>query len=251
MANFVLPWAGEHPQPHSHEKLNECGLFKTLSADMQEACQRNVQLLEYLHMLPVGEMGVPEYYKEASRKLGDLKHRNLIYPVSADIHIHVLSSDDERDFYIPIEPTVGVDVAAKLALLERELVELAWMFEGAENREEKEAVLVEALKEITIIVAKPVNITMEQVLNDLGEKKKGLFGLFGGGGGKDSHPALKNGKVPVTQRELDAIRYVISRDKIGMGTLEPFIHDNWIEDISCAGLGSCPARWCNNVILAV
>ena len=239
MANLVLPWAGEIDQSekgHSHEDLFSCGLFKMLPEEMQEACQRNVQLLEYLHMLPIDRMGVPDYYKEASRKLGDIKERNLIYPVSADIHIHILSSEEERDFYIPIEPTVGVDIAAKLALVERQLVELAWMFEGAEEREEKESVLAEALKKLTVIVPKPVNITMEQVLADVGEKKKGLFGLFGGGA-KEGGPGLRNGKVPVTQRELDAIRYVITRDKIGMGTLEPFIHDSWIEDISCSGLG--------------
>jgi archaeal flagellar protein FlaI len=239
MSVLVLPFELSVEQVDSHENLFECGLYRMLPQDLQEACQKNVQLLEYLHMLPIEETGIPEYVSEVTRKLGDLKHRNLVYPVSDDIHIHVLSSGEERDFYIPIEPTVGVDINAKLALVEREMVEYAWMFEDLEEREEKEAVLIEALRMITTLVSKPVEIKMEDVLYDPladDNKKSGVFGLFGGSS-KKSTPGLKNGKVPVTEREFDAIRYVISRDKIGMGTLEPFIHDSWIEDISCSGLG--------------
>jgi flagellar protein FlaI len=235
MSVLVLPFEASANQEDTHEDLFECGLYRMLPEPLQEACQRNVQLLEYLHMLPIEELGIPEYFPEVNRKLGDLKHRNIVYPVSADIHIHILSSGEERDFYIPIEPTVGVDIRAKLTLIEREMVEYAWMFEDIEEREEKEAVLVEILKLITVMVSKPIVIKLEDVMAPVEEKKGGLFGLFGGGA-KET-PGLKNGKVPVTEREFDAIRYVISRDKIGMGTLEPFIHDSWIEDISCSGLG--------------
>jgi flagellar protein FlaI len=34
------------------------------------------------------------------------------------------------------------------------------------------------------------------------------------------------------------LKYIILRDKLGMGVLEPLIRDNNIEDISCSGLGS-------------
>jgi archaeal flagellar protein FlaI len=238
MSELVLPFEPSVEQVDSHENIYECGLYRMLPEALQEACQKNVQLLEYLHMLPIEETGIPEYVPEVTRKLSDMKHRNLVYPVSDDIHIHILSSGEERDFYIPIEPTVGVDIAAKLTLVEREMVEYAWMFENLEEREEKEAALVEALSQITTVVSKLVEIKMEDVLFDptLEQKKSGPFGLWGGSK-KTGVPGMKNGKIPVTERELDAIRYVISRDKIGMGTLEPFIHDSWIEDISCSGLG--------------
>ncbi len=48
---------------------------------------------------------------------------------------------------------------------------------------------------------------------------------------------IKIQKVQVTEREFSAVRYNILRDKIGMGPLQPFIYDSWIEDISCSGLG--------------
>ena len=48
-------------------------------------------------------------------------------------------------------------------------------------------------------------------------------------------------RTPKTSSRLrsrpDALKYVILRDKIGLGILEPLIHDPNIEDISCSGLG--------------
>ena len=37
--------------------------------------------------------------------------------------------------------------------------------------------------------------------------------------------------------ELKALKYVIVRDKIGLGILEPMMGDTYIEDISCSGVG--------------
>ena len=54
---------------------------------------------------------------------------------------------------------------------------------------------------------------------------------FINGNGKD------NGKVEVTPLELRAIKYLMIRDKVGMGILEPLIQDPNIEDISCSGVG--------------
>ena len=41
----------------------------------------------------------------------------------------------------------------------------------------------------------------------------------------------------MTQAELESLKYMVIRDKIGMGPLEPLISDEWIEDISCSGIG--------------
>ncbi len=233
MADLVLPFPPIAEQIDSHEDLFQCGLYRMLPQEMQEACERNVQLLEYLHLLPLEEIGVPEYIPEMSRKYGDLKQRNLIYPVSDDIHIHILSTGEARDFYIPIEPTIGVDVSVKAVLVERQLIDLAYMFEQAETPDERQEILVEALKMVTTIVDKPVDVEPLD-MDSAAPKKKGPFGLFGGGG-QGNGSGLS--KIPLTQREFDAIRYFVAREKIGMSTLEPFIHDIWIEDISCAGLG--------------
>jgi flagellar protein FlaI len=42
----------------------------------------------------------------------------------------------------------------------------------------------------------------------------------------------------VTAQQLASLKYMIVRDKIGMGVLEPLVKDPYIEDISCSGLGT-------------
>ena len=51
--------------------------------------------MTYLHKVPIGEYGVPEYYAEANRKLGDIKDPNLIYPVGDDTYIHIFPDHDD------------------------------------------------------------------------------------------------------------------------------------------------------------
>ena len=44
-------------------------------------------LMSYLHKVPFAEFGVPDYYPEATRKMGDIEDPNLIYPVGEQ-HVH-------------------------------------------------------------------------------------------------------------------------------------------------------------------
>ena len=220
MAAVILPFDNLGELPGGHEDLYECGLYKLLPEPIQEACQTNIQLLEYLHLVPLDDTGIPEYYPEATRKLGDLKSPNLIYPVSDDVHIHVLSIGEERDLYIPIEPTMGIDVSAKVREVEVQLLELAYLFADAVTEEERAEGLDSALRSVIEIVQDAVPPRDPDA-----KEKSSIFG-------KKKAP-----KVQVTQREFDAVHYAIMRDKIGMGPLQPFIYDPWIEDISCSGLG--------------
>ena len=229
MADFVLPFEPVARPPGKIDVLFASGLFQLLPEEMQAACHRNPQLLEYLSILPIEQTGVPEYYKEMDRKLGRIKRRNLIYPVSDQIHIHVLSTGEERDHYIPIEPTIGVEIGNKAEVLKDRMVELAYLFEDAETPDDRREIL-------HTIMLKLCRIVDESKETPAGEEteakpKGGLLGLLGAKG------KPKARKVEVTERELAAIEYVIARDTIGMGTLEPFVHDSWIEDISCSGLG--------------
>jgi flagellar protein FlaI len=65
-----------------------------------------------------------------------------------------------------------------------------------------------------------------------------------GGNGKDKRGKGKwgknkdsNEKVPVTEDEFEALKYIVVRDKVGLGCLEPMSQDPNIEDISCSGIG--------------
>ena len=49
--------------------------------------------------------------------------------------------------------------------------------------------------------------------------------------------ASKN-RLILSKSDLGVLKYILTRDKLGMGVLEPMIRDTNIEDISCSGLGS-------------
>ena len=58
-----------------------------------------------------------------------------------------------------------------------------------------------------------------------------------GGGNRKGSKFSSNGKVTLDPAQLGEMRYMMVRDKEGMGPLDPLIHDPYIEDISCSGLG--------------
>ena len=204
-----------HEDSLSGDNPYECGLFRTLPPALQEACRINTHLMEYLHMIPMEETGVPQYFPELSRKAGEVKKRNLLYPVSDDVLIHVWSgTGDARDSYIPLEPSLFVDIDEKLEEVENRLIEYASTFAYAETKEERQEALSVALLDICHVKKSAGQI----------EKPK-----------KSGSPGT--GKIDVTPREFQALKYLVFREKVGLGILEPFMLDPYIEDVSCAGLG--------------
>lgn len=220
MPEVMLPFDVQEVHAN-HNDFHECGLFGSLPRPMQEVCRQNAHLMEYLHALPIGKVGVPQYYPEPSRKLGDLAYRNLLYPISRDVLVHVWSTGSgERDVYIPVEPSLFVKLNGKMTQVENRLLDMAHRFANAPTREDKEQALLEVLGTIC-------QVTTGEADNQ--QKRGGFLGLFVNGG--------SNGKVRVTEREFQAIKYLVLRDKAGLGILEPMIQDKNIEDISCSGLG--------------
>jgi flagellar protein FlaI len=59
-------------------------------------------------------------------------------------------------------------------------------------------------------------------------KDKGKKGKRNGGGDR----------VQVTAEQLKALKYIMVRDKVGMSVMEPMLHDPYIEDINCSGVGN-------------
>ena len=67
-------------------------------------------MLAYLSRMPFAEFGIPQYAPELSRKMGDNKRPNIIYPAHRNaVFIHILPGE-ERNHYIPIEPNFGLNL---------------------------------------------------------------------------------------------------------------------------------------------
>lgn len=186
-------------------------------------------MLPYIQTLPLDKIGVPVFYTKITRALKGLEHPNLIYAVDHGIPIHIYPDrEDIRDYYVPIEPTMGQDLERLLLDLEGIFVDLVDGTElEAETPEEREAHLI-GLIEKTCIIREERSEQKVNWFDFVNKFLKYLNKLF----------KIKNmEKVYVTQREFHAIKYIILRDKIGLGILEPLLKDPYIEDISCSGLG--------------
>ena len=87
--------------------LEKCPVFPQLSPEFQEVCENNLHLLQYLLMLPLDDMEIPNYYEKITRKLMGTKDPNIIYSVGRGVFVHVLANpEDIRDYYISIEPSI-------------------------------------------------------------------------------------------------------------------------------------------------
>ncbi len=189
-----LPFSGDGDSGRRDRSL--------LPKPLRQACKASPFLAEYLDMLPVDEIGVPEYYPKLSRSLRDLEERNLVYPIEGGLYVHIYPDQaSERDFYVCIEPHLTVGLADLLPEVERQLVDYSEDIGMAETDEQKEKALSKALDDILSVNGRV-------------------------------------GKIHVTPREREAIRYVFVRDKVGFGVLAPLLQDIYIEDVSCSGVGA-------------
>ena len=179
-------------------------LYRSLSPQLQEHSKDQEHLWEYLGRLPVNEIGVPEYYPSLSRDLRELTNRNLIYPLGKGVFVHIYKTEtDVRDFYMPVEPVMDGAIPKLMQEVDKQLVNYVSDLEVATDIEERVQLLLQCLDEIC------------QVKN--GRQRRGA--------------------IQVSERELQGLKYLMVRDKAGMGAIEPLINDPYIEDVSCSGVG--------------
>lgn len=224
-----LPFeAPEEIDDHTGGRGTQCPLHNILPGELREEADVAPHLMSYLHKVPMAEFGVPQYFPEITRKMGDIKEPNLIYKVSAGTFIHIIPDANEaRNYYIAIEP--GSDnLGDYLEQVELRLLDFVEILAEASTPEEKTAVLLQAIEDTCDPIDRAPAPAMPAVKDGEGGFLKLPFGGSKSGGG---------GKIRCTQAEVEALKYMVVRDKVGMGPLEPLISDPWIEDISCSGIG--------------
>ena len=218
MAGIVLPFTTEDEQ---EAELSRSSLYESLPPELKEVCEDNPHLLEYLSMLPISEIGMPQYYAELSRKLGDIKEPNIIYPVDrAGVFIHILfDKEKDRNHYIPVEPIVAQNLDQLMFETEVKLLDLGNKLPQLDINQDKAKQLLDYLDQVVTLTDIP---------------KPGLI---------DNQLGLlrKNGrqitKIKLTPRQMEGVKYLFIRDKVGAGIIDALIADPNIEDISCSGLG--------------
>jgi flagellar protein FlaI len=223
-----FPFKPKKYDGHDHSNLKTCNLYKLLPPEMKKEVETNLHLLEYLHILPIDTIGIPRYIPKLESKHGDIAELNLIYKVSDQTYVHIYpNKNDVRNYYIPIEPILLTGVGSLIKQLENKLVDhLTGIDFDPENLEEKEKILRGALDAICVI-------SNQKTVDNPSSGVKKLFGsrsFLNGNKKEDDH-------IYLSKEYYEALRYSIIRDKIGVGFLDPYIHDSHIEDITCNGLG--------------
>jgi len=215
----------ETEQPQEAHSEGSCPVCSAISPALKEQAQEHAHLFRYLHMVPVEEFGVPQYEEKLDRKMGDIEQPNIIYPVGNATFAHIYPDpEDARNYYIPVEPIIGGDYGALFEMVEDRLVDVVHKLPQPTSPEEQKEVLLEALGRIATMGPGNRNGASAN-----GAKAKSS--------GRAMPKFLGNRKIKLTEQEFVAIRYLLLRDKVYMGILEPLILDPNIEDISCAGLG--------------
>ncbi len=185
-----------------------------LPDNLQEKSRERPHLWGYLHNLNVEEVGVPDFTVALGSEHKEIDRPNIVYEVGKGIFIHIMpDEEDARDFYIAIEPNRISNLDVKLAQVDSRLVDFVSDLHDADDPEKRAQVLVSLVDEICEV-----------------SSGGGLVNRFLRRG--------KSEKIRVTPEELNAIKYMVVRDKLGMGPLDPLILDTNIEDISCSGVGS-------------
>jgi len=182
-------------------------LFQSLSPDMQEQAFLNLHLWNYLETLDPEDVRIPEFVPRLSKNLKSDSANNFLYPVGNKVFIHLYTAEGEaRDRYIAIEPAKSVMKSGLMDEVDEKLIDYVGELQAAvgEEREKREEVLTSILEKIC----------------DTGSGK------------------TKRSAVKVTPDELDQLRYLMLRDKEGMGAIQPLVSDPYIEDVSCSGVGS-------------
>ncbi|MBI4282199.1 MAG: type II/IV secretion system ATPase subunit [Chloroflexi bacterium] len=190
-----------------------CPVCLMLPPTLKEKAEANSHLRDYLHMIPLEVIGVPQYVDALNRSHRNLHDPNLIYPVAENIFVHIYPDhNDSRDFYMVVEPGMALKLDTVMEEVETRLVDLVHELDGVVNQDRSQLLLNSLAKVCTV--------------------------------GNGNHGNHKNGnskrgsRVILDSEHMEALRYVIVRDKEGLGPLQPLILDTNIEDISCSGTGT-------------
>jgi flagellar protein FlaI len=152
---------------------------------------------------------LPKYVLELDRSMKGETNPNIIYPVGDPIFIHVYKEGAGTVIYHAIEPELLTDEQKRLYnLVQDKMIEIAHTKEIPTNVEEMRKVIKTLFEEIVELKG--------------GKEKRGLF----------APSRMKLGK-----ENYELLEYMILRNRVGYGKLDPIFSDPYLEDIHCTGVG--------------
>jgi len=174
---------------------------------LDEAIKKYTHVLNYIEEF-IKKYPLPDYLEELKRSDSSIEFPNIIYPVGDPIFIHIFKLPGEPIRYFVIEPSISDD------------------------NKELYNTIIEKLIDVANAYPVPLDVTeMEPIIHKLyddivkvGTPVKGILKSF-------------QSKIVLTQEEYNTVLYLILRNRVGYGKLEPVFLDPYLEDIHCTGTG--------------
>lgn len=195
-------------RPRPREDRGQAGVVEVDFGDRPKYLEDYVRRAEE----ELGE--TPEVVDKPSPELKRARKFNVVYPVGGGVFIHAYTPKDPYEafnIYAVVEPPRPP--AGLLKLLDEALALALTEAQRPRSAEEKKRLLLELVDEI-----------IEPVDEE-----------------PDYDALIAEGKtprrVPVKREWIDYLKYHLVRDKVGVGVLEPFLRDPYLEDITCNGVG--------------
>ncbi|HUK27233.1 MAG TPA: type II/IV secretion system ATPase subunit [Candidatus Acidoferrales bacterium] len=194
-----------------------------ISRDLIDAMRRNPHLRTYVDK-EGGKLGIPSFYKSLSRDMRTWESPHLIYPVGDPIFIHIFPDKNvkTRKVYRVVEPKLPGVRTDLLQKVEARIVAQIDERLEVDTQEEKLQILLELLNRVAYVKGSK---------DTGGPVSSGGFKLFPFLGSKGPS------RISLTTFEYQVVKYLLHKNRIGLGVLEPLIRDPYIEDISCDGVG--------------
>ncbi|WP_297469140.1 type II/IV secretion system ATPase subunit [Thermococcus sp.] len=184
-------------------------MAQVVSDTLEEAMARNPHLRKYIDQFRKKYGKMPEFHAQLSRDMKEIMYPNILYPVGDPIFIHIFADPATAEKrYIVIEPRIETrEEEEKYNKIRDKILEIAPTRDIPEEQEEFERFLDALFDEAVLSLVKS---------------------------GKGS-PFGKGQRFVITKEEMEKFRYLIKRDIIGIGPLEPLARDPYIEDIHIIG----------------
>jgi flagellar protein FlaI len=220
MASFTYPFTVKQYQENIDDIYNS-ELYHKLPEDFKVVVNNNPHLLEYMLMLPVSQTGIPEFHTELTKSMSDIKEPNIIYPVSNGIFTHILVDfKDSRNNYIQIEPTLtDKSIEPLMQQVEEACILYADRLPAFDIESERSSQLLKYIDKVITLEVEKQKVKLTRLKKEPKANAKEIQ------------------RVYLTRRQLEKVKYLFLRDKVGLGVVQVLIDDPYIEDIGCSGLG--------------
>ena len=177
--------------------------------EKKQLLEKNEHLKDYVEKVKK-RIGEPVFYSTLPFEIRDEKYPNLIYPTRPPVFVHIFKTGDmEQKEYYAIEPQLDENEKKKHDQLLKLILKKAPEKKSVIKDEELKKVLKELIDEI-------IEIDETAVKADF-EKKSLIRG--------------KNEKIKATSTQKKNIEYYVIKNIVGIGYLECFMRDPYLEDI--------------------